>query len=266
MNQMLRHYGFRQHPFGRSVAKDAIFAHRGFAEALSRLRYSVELEAMAALVADSGCGKSLLLGSLAEELQQQGIHVHYFAHATVGPFSFINVLARKIGLGPCRSRGETANAIAQHLLASERRHLLVMDEAHELPDATLEDVRLLTIADFDRKSPFLLLLAGHACLDDRLAEPTNYALDQRITTVARLSPLALDETTDYVKKRLAAAGGGDRPVFDEPALEAVFDAAAGVPRRINNIATAALIVAAARGRRLVGAQDVTDAKLDRGRP
>ena len=65
----------------------------------------------------------------------------------------------------------------------------MIDEAHALPDATLEDVRLLTIADFDRKSPFLLLLAGQPGLDDRLAEPSHRALDQRITTIARLQPL-----------------------------------------------------------------------------
>jgi type II secretory pathway predicted ATPase ExeA len=210
---------------------------------------------MAALVADSGCGKSLLLGSLAEELQQQGIHVHYFAHATVGPFSFINVLARKIGLGPCRSRGETANAITQHLLGSERRHLLVMDEAHELPDATLEDVRLLTIADFDHKSlPRRPPRRAHHLP----ARPAHHHRRPPVPPRARGDHRLLRQEAPRRRWR------GRPPRLRRP-RKAVFDAAAGVPRRINNIATSALIVAAARGRRLVSAQDVTDAKLDRGR-
>jgi len=50
-----------------------------------------------------------------------------------------------------------------------------------------------------------------------------------------------------------------------PAVSAIFDAAAGVPRSINSIATSAMIVAASRSRSLVVAQDVVDAKLDRGR-
>lgn len=266
MNQMLRHYGLRFHPFARGVPKEAVLEHRGFAEAHSRLRYAIELDAIAALVAESGCGKSLLLGVLCDELAQNGLAVHYFAHATVGPFSLINVLAQKVGLSPARSRGETAAHVAQHLLAAERRHVLVLDEAHALPDNTLEDVRLLTIADFDRKSPFLLVLAGHVSLDDRLAEPIHYALDQRVTTIARLQPLALDETREYVRQRLAVAGADNRPVFEDGAVESLFDATSGVPRRINNLATAALIVAVARGRRLVNAQDVHDARLDRGRP
>lgn len=167
---------------------------------------------------------------------------------------------------PRRSRGETASLVIDHLLESEHRHLLVIDEAQELPDATLDDVKLLTIADFDRKSPFLLLLAGQVALDERLAEPAHHALDQRITTVARLLPLSQDETRDYLAARLRGAGSKDTPVFDDGAITAIAESAGGVPRRINALATSALIVAAARKRKLVTAQDVQDARLDRGRP
>lgn len=264
-DSLLRHFRLTAHPFGRAAPKSALHRHRGFTEAFERLRYTFELEGVSALVADPGCGKSLLLGHLADELQQQGIVVHYFAHATVGPFGLVNVLARKTGLSPRRSRAETALAVSQMLCADERKHLLVLDEAHVLPDDTLEDVRLLSIADFDRKSPFLLILAGHPSLDDRLAEPTHHALDQRITTIARLQPLSLDETRDYVRLRLDAVGARSQPIFDDDACGALFDASAGVPRRLNRVASAAMIVAASRKKNLVSAQDVADARLDRGR-
>lgn len=264
-SQLLRHYRFKHHPFGRTTPDDALYMHRGFTEAQQRLRFTVELDAAAMLLAEPGCGKSLLLGRLADELQHDGWSVHYFAHSTVGPFGLINVLARKMGLSPRRSRAETATELVSALLDDGTSQLLVLDEAHALPDATLEDVRLLSIADFDRKSPFVLVLAGKPSLDDRLADPSHHALDQRITTVARLSPLSLDETRDYLARRLAAAGGKDQPLFDDGAVEALFDASGGVPRRINNLATGALIVAAARKRRTIEAQDVHDARLDRGR-
>ena len=265
MSQLLKHFGFTTNPFSRTPADDAIYRHRGFEEADSRLRLTVEMFGIAVLLADAGCGKSLLLGIIADALVRDGWAVHYFAHSTVGPFGLVNVLARKIGLAPNRSRAETAAAISQHLIEDSRRHLLVIDEAHQLPDATLDDLRLLTIADFDRKSPFLLVLAGLPALDDRLAEPTHHALDQRVTTVARLQPLSLDETRAYLKARISTAGPRDKPVFDDSAVDAIFDAAGGVPRRVNNVATASLIVAAARKRRIVSAQDVADARLDRGR-
>jgi len=265
MNRLLQHYGFAHHPFGRNVPTDAVLRHRGFEEALRRLLFSVELDGIAELVAEAGCGKSLLLGELASELQTQGWVIHYFAHSSVGPFSLVNVLARKAGVAPRRSRGETAMALAETLLDDERKHLLVLDEVHDMPDATLADVRLLTIGEFDRHSPFLLLLAGQLALDDRLAEPTHHALDQRITTCARLQPLSLEETREYVRVRLAAAGASKQPVFEDSSVDEIFDLSGGVPRRINNVATSALIVAASRKRQLVSEQDVHDARLDRGR-
>ena len=262
---LLRHFRLTSHPFGRDAPKSALHRHRGFTEALERLRYTVEIDGTSALVAEPGCGKSLLLGQLADELQKQGLVVHYFAHATVGPFGLVNVLARKVGLAPRRSRAETAQSVSQRLLEDERKHLLVLDETHVMPDDTLEDVRLLSIADFDRKSPFILILAGHPSLDDRLAEPTHHALDQRITTVARLAPLSLDEAREYVRLRLDASGAKGQPVFDDDAIGVIFDASTGVPRRLNRIASAAMIVAASRRKNLVSAQDVHDARVDRGR-
>lgn len=264
-DSLCRHFHLSHPPFGREASPSAIHRHRGFIEAHQRLRYTIELEGIAALIAEPGCGKSLLLGSVASEHQQRGGRVHYFAHATASPFGILNVLSHKLGLPPRRSRAETASSISQTMLEDERRHLLVLDEAHLMPDPTLEDVRLLSIADFDRKSPFVLLLAGHPCLDDRLAEPTHHALDQRITTIARLSPLSLEETRDYIRLRLEACGARSLPLFDDDAISSLFDAAGGVPRRINRIATASLIVAASRKKHLVSAQDVQDARLDRGR-
>lgn len=265
MNPLLTHFGLARAPFGRQTPPEALCRHKGFEEARRRLRFTVELESVALLVSEPGCGKSLLLGEVADELRREGFAVHYLAHATVGPFGLLNVLARKLGLSPRRSRGETALLVTEHLLADEAHHVLVLDEGQALPDATLEDVRLLTVADFDRRSPFVLLLAGQSALDDRLAEPLHHALDQRVTTVARLQPLSAEETRAYAETRLRAAGA-DRPVFEDGALAALFDGTGGVPRRLNNLATSALVVAAARNRRLVSAQDVKDAQIDRGRP
>jgi general secretion pathway protein A len=266
MNQLLKFYGLTDHPFGRRTPKEAVYRHGGFDEALSRLEITVDLESIAALIAESGCGKSLLLGELAERQQSAGWTIHYFSHATVGPFGLVNVLARRIGLVPRRSRGETADAIRVAMMENEQSHLVIVDEAHALPDATLQEVRLLTVADFDRKSPFLLLLAGQSMLHDRLGEPSHRSLDQRITTVARLQPLSSDETRAYIQHRLTAAGMGTKPLFDDGAIEAVFDRSGGVPRRINSVATGGMIVAAARKQRVVKAQDIQDSYVDRGRP
>jgi type II secretory pathway predicted ATPase ExeA len=266
MSLFLKFFGFTHHPFGRRTPKDAVFRHSGFDEALSRLEMTVELDSIAEFIADSGCGKSLVLGELAARQQSAGWMVHYFSHTTIGPFGLVNVLARRVGQVPRRSRGETADALTTALMEDGRSHLVIVDEAHELPDQTLQEVRLLTIADYDRKSPFLLLLAGQPLLHERLGEAIHHALDQRITTVARLQPLSADETRAYIQHRLAAAGSGKKPLFEDGAVDAVFDVSGGVPRRINSFATGAMIVAASRKQRVVTTQDVRDSHVDRGRP
>jgi type II secretory pathway predicted ATPase ExeA len=77
--------------------------------------------------------------------------------------------------------------------------------------------------------------------------------------------LSLQETREYVNHRLSAAGAPKQPIFDDGALDALFEASGGIPRSINNVATASLIAAAARGNRTVSAQDIHDARIDRGR-
>ena len=136
-----------------------------------------------------------------------------------------------------------------------------------MPDDTLEDVRLLSIADFDRKSPFILILAGHPSLDDRLAEPTHHALDQRITTVARLAPLSLDEARDYVRLRLDASGAKGQPLFGSTTRPSASSSTPPLACPAGSTASprAAMIVAASRRKNLVSAQDVHDARVDRGR-
>ncbi len=101
MSLLLSHFGFSRPPFGRSTPRDALLRHRGFEEARKRLLFTVELESIALLLSEPGCGKSLLLGEIADELRQQGFSIHYLAHTTLGPFGLVNVLSRKVGRPPC---------------------------------------------------------------------------------------------------------------------------------------------------------------------
>jgi len=266
MNHLIDHFGLSQHPFSKHTPIDAIYHHQGFMEAEKRMLFATELYSIAMLLAESGCGKSLLLNQLSDQLKTQGWSITYLSHSTLSAFSLINVLARKLGLTPRRSRGETAMSVVDSFIQSDRKHMLIIDEAQGLYDATMEDIRLLTIGPFDQKSPFMLILSGQLSLDDRLQEPTHNALDQRISTVARLMPLSLEETKQYTIKRLEASGANKNPVFEEGAFSALYETSSGLPRRINSIGAGAMLVAASKGRRLVSAQDIYDAQFDRGRP
>jgi type II secretory pathway predicted ATPase ExeA len=106
-----------------------------------------------------------------------------------------------------------------------------------LPRVTLDELRLICNTDFDRASPFTLLLAGQPPLRDRLAEPGLAALAQRIAFRAQLAPLSDRDTIEYVKRRLRVAGS-QTSLFTAQAMGKLFERSRGVPREINNLATA----------------------------
>ena len=115
-------------------------------------------------MAESGCGKSTALALFAKSLDAASYHVLATSLTTVGPFGLISHLAALSRLRSSRFKGDTAARLIAHLRGLPKRTVLLVDEAHLLPDDSLEDLRLLTACDFDRRSPFALTLVGQPLL------------------------------------------------------------------------------------------------------
>jgi type II secretory pathway predicted ATPase ExeA len=131
-----------------------------------------------------------------------------------------------------------------------------------LPRESLDELRLLSNLDFDRTPPFTLILAGQPPLRETLALPELASLAQRLPLRASLSLLTDRETVDYLDRRLRAVGA-QATLFRPGAADKVFEKSRGVPREINNVATAALLAAAAAGKKHVDVREVEDAVFDR---
>ena len=117
-----------------------------------------------------------------------------------------------------------------------------MDEAHLLDDRTLEEIRLLTNNDFDRNSALTVIMVGQLSLRSRLKQTGFEALNQRLRFRYALEGFSADETADYIKVRLRSADLDD-DFFSADSIKAIFLAAQGIPREINNICTSALLKA-----------------------
>jgi general secretion pathway protein A len=148
---------------------------------------------------------------LAHSLDAASSHVLAPSLTTVGPFGLIAHLAALCGLRPARFKGTTAGALIAHLRGLPKRTVVLLDESHLLPDDSLEDLRLLTADDLDRRSPFALVLVGQPLLKERLAEPQHYALAQRLGVRLRLRPLNEAELPLFVERHLKAAGSRPPP-------------------------------------------------------
>lgn len=183
------HFRLHHPPFPQTVEPAALPSHQSLKDALDRLRFALDRDGIALLTAEAGCGKSTVLAALARDLDATDYLVVYASLSTLGPFSLLSSLVAKIGLRPRRFKGETAQDLVAHLRGLAKRALVILDEAHLLPDQSLEDLRLLTGESLDKRSPFALVLAGQPLLRERLAEPQHYALAQRISVRVRIRPL-----------------------------------------------------------------------------
>jgi type II secretory pathway predicted ATPase ExeA len=213
------------------------------------------------VVADSGCGKSTALGCFTKSLDAATYNVIATSLTTLAPFSFISHLATTIGLPGRRFKGEAAAALLHHLRGLPKRTVLLIDEGHLLPDSSLEDLRLLTADDMDRRSPFALILVGQP-LRDRIAEPQHYALWQRIGMRVQLRPLSEQEVADFLARQMKAAGCRKKNVFEPSALGEIFRHSRGVPRLVQNIALQAMLAAMEASKATVDAEAVQSAIVD----
>ena len=255
------HFGLQDVPFPKAASEACLLRHPPLLEAIERLRFAVDRDSPALLVAESGCGKSTATALFARSLDAASYHVLYICLTTVNPFGFLTQIAAATGLKPARFKGQTAATLIAHLRSLPKRTILLVDEAHLLPDASLQDLRLLTADDFDRKSPFALVLVGQPLLRERLGEPQHDPLAQRLGVRPRLRPLNESELPLFLDRHLKAAGARKNP-FETDALPVIFHHSRGVPRRVQNIALEALLAAMAAGKKTVDAACVQQAVVD----
>jgi type II secretory pathway predicted ATPase ExeA len=255
------HFGLTQPPFPKAASEAALLRHNGLQHTLERLRFALARDTIALLVAESGCGKSTTLGLFAKSLDAGNYHVLSTSLTTVGPFGLISHLAALSGLRPARFKGDTAAAFIAHLRGLPKRTVLLVDEAHLMPDPSLEDLRLMTACDFDRKSPFALVLVGQPLLRERLGEPQHYSLAQRIGVRLRLRPLSETEIVPFLDRHLKAAGAKKNP-FEPDAVAALFQHTRGVPRLLQNLALGAMLLSMETGKKIVDSAVVQQAVAD----
>ncbi len=261
VDDLLRHFGLTSLPFARAVPHPGLFEHKSFAEARARLSFAMESNAAMLLCAEPGLGKSTLLGSFADGLDKSSVRLVYSALSSCGPFGLIGQLAVRYGQKVRRSTAQTAQAVLDALEKSDKREVLVLDEAHRLPRESLDELRLLSNLDFDRTPPFTLILAGQMALRETLNEPDLASLWQRIPLRASLSPLSEHDIGHYLDRRLRAVGA-QTTLFRPAAVDKTFERTRGVPRHINNLATAALLCAAVANKKHVDVGDIDDASFD----
>ena len=254
------HYGFREKPFALSPDPRYLFLSASHREVLGHLVYGIEQgEGFMAISGEVGTGKTTLCRTLLERLGSS-CEIAFLFNPTLGPTDLIKAINAELGLSTFGdSRTELLDVLNTFLLekhAEERRVLVIIDEAQNLPVETLEQLRLLSNLETHTAKLLQIVLIGQPELDAKLDAPELRQLRQRIGVWWRLGPLQRDETLAYVAHRLRVAGGSET-IFSPSALALVHRHARGVPRLVNLLCDRALLLGYAEGARQIGRGIVT---------
>jgi type II secretory pathway predicted ATPase ExeA len=122
--------------------------------------------------------------------------------------------------------------------------VVVLDEAHHLSESALEEVRLLGNLETRRGAALFAVLVANPTLRDALTDPRLEAIVQRLAVRAAIEPLSTEESAEYIRHQVRAAGGDPEIVFSAEGLPLLAGACRGVPRLLNRAATLTLELAA----------------------
>ena len=258
----LQYYGLKEPPFSITPNPRFLFYSPKHREAFNHLLYGIrERKGFVQITGEVGAGKTTICRALMEQLGPE-FSTALILNPILDADQLIKSIAMEFGIGvKGLDRLEIIAEINAFLLSEAdkgRDAVLIIDEAQNLTNELLEQVRLLSNLETDDRKLLQIVLMGQPELRDRLNDPSLRQLRQRITIRYHLRPLNRNEVGQYVQHRLSISGAQQGPHFTQPALWRVFNYAKGVPRLINALCDKCLLAGFVQQRshinyRLVGA-------------
>jgi general secretion pathway protein A len=252
----LNHFSFAAHPFAEKPPIQWIQKDPRIEQAMARLKFFEHQGAMALILGHTGVGKSSLLRLFIDQLPQNRYHPLYLHLTSISANAFLRIIVTRLGEKPKMGKDRMLLQILDRIGQNEKCTLFIIDEAHLVDPQTLTDLRLL-ISCMDENISLKIILCGQDSLKHLLKRASHADLLGRITLRFSLHALSKDQTRAYIDNRITLAGGTVK-IFDPQAKDLVHDYTGGLPRQINNVATACLLNAASRNIKIIDEQLVNE--------
>ena len=241
-------FGLRANPFNVNPDPRYLFLTQHTEEALACLTYGIQSrKGFVLLTGEVGTGKTTLINKLMEWLRLQQVATAFIFNSRLNVPQFLDYMMADFAI-PCESKAKSQillrlyNWLLERYRAGETA-VLIVDEAQNLSDEVLEEIRMMTNLETFTEKLLQIVLVGQPELDEKLKQPHLRQLRQRLTLRAKTYPLTLEETKAYVAQRLRIAGSNGQALFDPEALSAIHRYAGGIPRLVNLICEHCLVSA-----------------------
>lgn len=246
----LEFFGLKEDPFRLTPDPSYFYPSESHNEALSSFNYIVEQkEGFFMCIGEPGTGKTTLLNTFlntGRDKWKDGASIALVLTPRLSPEEFLLTVLEDLNVKVKNTnKNEIIKAFRDFLIAnsmSGRRVIIIVDEAQNLPDETLEEVRLLSNLETEKEKLLQIVLIGQPELRSRLLSENLKQLNQRISVRATLRPLTMNETSDYINYRMVKAGRGTA-VFEEKTKRLIHKLSKGIPRLINLISSRAMMAA-----------------------
>lgn len=261
----LNFYRLNSKPFQITTDPRFLWLGEKHAEALATLKYGIlEDKGFLLLTGDVGTGKTALIKLLVRSIDISAI-VATLPDPGLEAADFFNILAEEFKMDRrFASKGDFLIYFKQFLLKaykSEKKVLLIIDEAQRLNHDLLEQIRLLSNIELENRKLINIFFVGQTEFNRTLLDERNKAVRQRITVHYHIEPLSEPETPQYIRHRLNVAGSKSE-IFTLDAMRRIHVFSAGYPRLINIICDHALLTGYTAGTKTIDVNLIRDCEKE----
>ncbi len=248
-------FELKEYPFSLTPDPRFIVFTPSYNELLAGLYYGIEMaKGLIVLTGEVGTGKTTALRWIIRRLDSSVLAAYVFnPHLTID--EFYGYVSEMLGIKDWKDKTELLVEMGKLLEERHRRGLrtlLIVDEAHELTDEVMEEIRLLLNFESDSAKHLQIILTGQPELREKLRQRNLRQLKQRVALRCEMPVLPnVEEVRRYIRERLMIAGTSQKNIFSGEAIDFVFQCSEGIPRLVNNLCDNAMIAAFAANERQI---------------